>query len=161
MKPIFLSVLIAATAITHVIEGVPFVKQDTRYCGPASLASVLNYYGDTVDQRTIGKSTYSEKLKGALITDLENVARARGFKTRSAAGRLEDLRSAVCEGVPVIVLIDRGFWVVSRPHYLVVFGYDEGGFIAHDGYRDSQRYPYPEFEKQWTKAGSTYLLVYR
>jgi ABC-type bacteriocin/lantibiotic exporter with double-glycine peptidase domain len=161
LKSIFLSLLIAATALTHVIEGVPFVKQDTQYCGPASLASVLNYYGDTVDQKAIGKGTYSEKLKGALITDLENFARARGFKARSAAGRLEDIRSAVFEGVPVIVLIDRGFWVVSRPHYLVVFGYDEGGFIAHDGYQASQRYPYAEFQKTWTKAGSTYLLVYR
>jgi ABC-type bacteriocin/lantibiotic exporter with double-glycine peptidase domain len=161
LKSILLSFLIAVTALTHVIEGVPFVKQDTQYCGPASLASVLNYYGDSVDQKTIGKETYSEKLKGALITDLENFARARGFRTRSGTGQLEDLRSALSGGVPVIVLIDQGFWVVSRPHYLVVFGYDDEGFIAHDGYRASQRYPYPEFQKLWIKAGSTYLLVYR
>lgn len=137
------------------------MKQDTQHCGPASLASVLNYYGDTVDQKTIGKDTYCEKLKGALITDLENFARSRGFRTRSGTGTLEDLQSAVSDGVPVIVLIDQGFWVVSQPHYLVVFGYDDAGFMAHDGYRASQRYPYQEFRKIWTKAGSTYLLIYR
>jgi ABC-type bacteriocin/lantibiotic exporter with double-glycine peptidase domain len=161
LKSIFLTILVAATAVTHVIEGVPFVKQDSQYCGPASLASVLNYYGDSVDQKTIGKDIYCEKLKGALITDLENFARARGFKTRSGTGRLEDIRSALSDGIPVIVLVDQGFWVVSRLHYLVVFGYDDGDFIAHDGYQASQRYPCAEFQKLWTKAGSTYLLVYR
>lgn len=161
MKSILLLLVIAASAGTHVIEGVPFVKQDTQYCGPASLASVLNYYGDPVDQETIGRDTYSEKLKGTLITDLENFARARGFTTRSARGRLEDIRSEVSAGRPVIVLIDRGFSALSRLHYLVVFGFDDGGFIAHDGFRASQRYPYTDFEKQWTRAGSTYLLVYR
>jgi ABC-type bacteriocin/lantibiotic exporter with double-glycine peptidase domain len=161
LKSILLALFIAATAVTHVIEGVPFVKQDTKYCGPASLASILNYYGDPVDQQTIGKDTYCEKLKGALITDLENFARARGFRTRSGSGTLENIRSAVSGGTPVIVLVDQGFWVVSQPHYLVVFGCDDTGFIAHDGYQASQRYPYQEFQKIWTKAGSTYLLIYR
>jgi len=161
LKSLFLSILIAATAATHVIEGVPFVKQDTQYCGPASLSSILSYYGDPVDQQTIGKDTYCEKLKGALITDLENFARARGFRTRSVSGTLEDIQSAVSGGTPVIVLVDQGFWVVSQPHYLVVFGYDDTGFISHDGYQASQRFPYPEFRKIWTKAGSTYLLIYR
>ncbi len=161
MRVILLSILIAATAVTHVIEGVPFVKQDSQFCGPASLSSVLSYYGDPVDQRTIGKETYCEKLKGALITDLENFARNRGFKTRSGRGTLEDIRSAVSRGMPVIVLVDQGLWVVSQPHYLVVFGYDDAGFAAHDGYRASQRYPYGDFQKIWTKAGSTYLLIHR
>lgn len=161
MRFILLSILIAATAATHVIEGVPFVKQDSQYCGPASLSSVLSYYGDPVDQQAIGRDTYCEKLKGALITDLENFARNRGFKTRSERGTLEDIRSAVSKGMPVIVLVDQGFWVVSQPHYLVVFGYDDAGFTAHDGYQASQRYPYPDFQKIWTKAGSTYLLIHR
>ncbi|HOD35404.1 MAG TPA: C39 family peptidase [Syntrophales bacterium] len=161
MRSLLLFILIASTAATHIIEGVPFVKQDSQYCGPASLSSILSFYGDTVDQKTIGQDTYCEKFKGALITDLENFARKRGFKTRSGRGTLEDIRSAVSGGTPVIVLVDRGFWMVSRTHYLVIFGYDDGGFIAHNGYRASQRFPYPEFQKLWTKAGSTYLLVYR
>jgi len=146
---------------SHLIPGVPFVMQDSQYCGPASLSSVLSHYGDPLDQKTIGKAVYSPKLQGALITDLENYARGRGFETKLGRGRPADIKDFVSAGRPVIVLVDLGFWVVSKPHYLVVYGYDEKGFLAHNGFEAAQLYPYGEFEEIWEKAGNSYLLVYR
>ncbi len=61
---------------------------------------------------------------------------------------------------PVIVLVDRGFWVLSRTHCRV-FGYDDEGFVAHDGFTASKRYRYAEFRDIWGKMGNAYLLVYR
>jgi ABC-type bacteriocin/lantibiotic exporter with double-glycine peptidase domain len=137
------------------------VKQESHFCGPASLASVLAFYGLALDQGIIAKSVYTEKLDGALITDLQNYAQAEGFQTRLDQGSMDDLKNYVTEKKPVIVLVDLGFWVFSKPHYLVVTGYNDRGFFAHTGYEASRPFPYAEFEKIWKKKGSVYLLVWR
>jgi predicted double-glycine peptidase len=121
----------------------------------------MTFHGVPEDQKTIGAAVYSEKLQGALITDLERYARQKGFETKSGRGTAEELKAEIERKRPVIVLVDLGFWVVSKPHYLVVFGYDDGGFTAHDGYTPGNRYPYDRFEAIWGKMGNAYLLVYR
>ena len=151
----------ASNALALEIEGVPFIRQDTRFCGPASLASVMTYYGVPTDQKTVAASVYSDKLQGALITDLERFAREAGFETKSGRGTPEGLKTEIDRGQPVIVLVDLGFWVVSKPHYLVVYGYDGEGFTAHDGYTPGNRFPYARFAGIWEKMGNVYLLVHR
>ncbi|HVN71054.1 MAG TPA: C39 family peptidase [Desulfomonilia bacterium] len=158
---ILLLALISAEPGSFAIDNVPFVKQESNFCGPASLASVFAHYGFPMDQGSIAKVVYTEKLKGALITDLENLARANAFQTRLGQGSDEDIKTFLKEHRPVIVLVDLGFWLFSRPHYLVVTGYNEKGFIAHTGYEASRIFPYAEFEKIWAKKGSVYLLVWR
>lgn len=163
MKVSFFLVIFAlgANALTFQIEGVPFVKQDREKCGPASLASVFSYYGVSIPPDIISHSTYNPKLKGALITDLENFARRNSFQTESGQGTLEKLKEFIHQERPVIVLIDLGFWITSRPHYLVLIGYNEEGFIAHNGETPSELYRYSDFRKMWEKIGNTYLLVYK
>ncbi len=156
-----LLLLLASNALALEIEGVPFVKQDSQFCGPASLASVMTFHGTPMDQRTVGAAVHSEKLQGALITDLERFAREAGFETKSGRGTPEGLKTEIDRGRPVIVLVDLGLWVVSRPHYLVVFGYDGDGFIAHDGTTPGNRYPYARFAEIWERMGNVYLLLYR
>ncbi|NPV04618.1 MAG: peptidase C39 [Syntrophaceae bacterium] len=162
MKRIALLLLLTASnALALEIEGVPFVKQDSQFCGPAALASVMTYHGVQTDQKTVGAAVHSEKLQGALITDLERFAREAGLEAKSGRGTPEGLKAAIDRGRPVIVLVDLGLWVVSRPHYLVVFGYDGEGFIAHDGATPGNRYPYARFAEIWGKMGNAYLLVHK
>jgi ABC-type bacteriocin/lantibiotic exporter with double-glycine peptidase domain len=156
-----LLILLASNALAFEIEGVPFIKQDSQFCGPASLASVMTYYGAPMDQKIIGSRVYDEKLQGALITDLERYAREAGFETNSGRGTVEGLKADLDRRRPVIVLVDPGFWVLSRTHYLVVFGYDDEGFTAHDGFTVAKRYRYDQFREIWKKTGNAYLLVYR
>ncbi len=160
-KIIIFLLLLTSNALAFEIEGVPFIQQDSQFCGPAALASVMSYYGAPVDQKVIGSKVYSEKLQGALITDLERYARDAGFETSSGRGTVEGLKAEIGRRHPVIVLVDRGFWVLSRTHYLVVFGYDDDGFTAHDGFSASERYRYDQFRESWGKMGNAYLLVYR
>jgi len=154
-------IALSANAPAFQIEGVPFVKQDREQCGPASLSSVLSYYGVSIQPDVIRSSTYNAKLKGSLITDLENFARRSGFKTESGQGTVEQLKELIHQGKPVIVLVDLGPLIVSRSHYLVLFGYNQEGFIAHNGETPSQLYGYADFRKMWEKVGSVYLLVYK
>jgi len=158
---LFSLVLAFGAGPSYIIRDVPFVMQDSPYCGPASLSAVFAYYGDVLDQKTIGKAVYTPKLQGALITDLENYAKGKGFQTKSGLGSTADIKEFLSEGKPVIVLVDLGFWVISKPHYLVIYGYNEQGFLAHNGFEAAQLYPYGELEKIWERAGRSFLLVYR
>ncbi|RMH01216.1 MAG: peptidase C39, partial [Aquificota bacterium] len=91
---------------------VPFVKQRDQFCGPASLSSVFAYYGVNISQEDIASEVYDPRLKGALITDLENYAKKRGFKTLLKEGSLQELKQAIDMGIPPIVLVDLGYlWV--------------------------------------------------
>ena len=157
---LLISLAIAAQSAGFKIEGVPFIAQAREQCGPAALSSVLSYYGLDVTPETIAKTTYNKKLKGSLITDLEIFARGLAFQTESGRGTIEDLRTFIREGKPVIALVDMGRWFVSQPHYLVLFGYSPEGLIAHDGEKASRLFGHPDFEKMWEKMGRTYLLVY-
>jgi len=143
------------------IEGVPFVRQQSARCGPASLSSVLSYYGAEIDPGAIASATYDERLGGSLITDLENFAKKRGFKTELGQGDIEKIKDLIDKKHPVIVLVDLGLWFVAKPHYLVLFGYSPEGFMVHDGLKASQLYEYGGFQEIWRKMGNAYLLVYR
>jgi ABC-type bacteriocin/lantibiotic exporter with double-glycine peptidase domain len=158
---ILVLLLLSSNALAFQIEGVPFVKQDREQCGPASLASVFSYYGFSIHPDLIRDSTYTPKLKGALITDLENFSRRYGFQTEAGQGSVEQLKELIHQKKPVIVLVDLGSWGTSKPHYLVLFGYNQEGFIAHNGETPSQLYEYADFRKRWEKTGSAYLLIYR
>jgi ABC-type bacteriocin/lantibiotic exporter with double-glycine peptidase domain len=103
-----ISLAIAAQTATFQLEGVPFVAQAREQCGPAALSSVLAYYGLEVTPETIAETTYNKKLKGSLITDLENFARGLAFQTKSGRGTVEELRTFIREGKPVIALVDLG-----------------------------------------------------
>jgi ABC-type bacteriocin/lantibiotic exporter with double-glycine peptidase domain len=158
---LLLIALISADPVSYEIAGVPFVKQESHFCGPASLASVFTYYGLPQDQGAIAKSVYTEKLGGALITDLQNYAQGKGLQTRLGQGTLDEIKNFLKENRPVIVLVDLGFWIFSQPHYLVITGFNGSGFIAHTGYQASKPFGYDEFEKIWKKKGCVYLLVWR
>ncbi len=160
MTALVLLAILCAEAAPITVEGVPFVRQETHLCGPAALACVLRYYGLDVDQRAIADAAYSDRLRGALITDLEDYARSRGFETRLGTGTMDDVKAALTKKIPVIVLVDRGFWVFSRPHYLVVTGWRGDGIVAHDGYSPNVFLPREEFERTWKKEGCAYLAVW-
>ena len=160
MRIVLAFLLIAGLAVGKVLD-VPFVKQRSKFCGPAALSSVFRYYGLEISQDEVGKKVYIPKLKGALISDLENFAKSKGFKTVSGQGDANKIKSFIDQGIPVIVLVDLGFWIISKPHYLVIVGYNEKGFIVHTGYEKNKLIPYKEFEKIWKKSGKVFLSVYR
>ena len=139
---------------------VPFEKQKNEFCGPASLSSVMKYYGQDVSQDEIAKSVYLKNLKGTLITDLENFANEKGLKTILKKSEIDEIKKYIDEKKPVIALLDYGFLFVSKPHYVVVIGYDDNGFILNDGYEEKKSINYGEFLNKWEKLGKIILVVY-
>jgi ABC-type bacteriocin/lantibiotic exporter with double-glycine peptidase domain len=144
-----------------VIKNVPFVKQKDKFCGPAAMASVLNFYGQDVSQDQIAKKVYSPDLKGALISDMENFAREMGYNASTVNGNENTLISLVDEGIPSIILVDLGIWVVSVPHYYVVYGYDKSNetFIINTGFTSNKEINFKDLDKEWEKMNRLMLIV--
>ncbi|MEQ9619401.1 MAG: C39 family peptidase [Deltaproteobacteria bacterium] len=144
-----------------VIEGVPFVKQKDNFCGPASMASVIQFYGDDVSQEEVSEEIYIPKLEGALISDMENYARDRGYKVKAVNGSIEGIKSAIDSGKPVIMLVDRGMWKVSVPHYYVAYGYSENGetVILHTGDEGGREMGFDKLDRQWEKMNRLMLVI--
>jgi len=74
---------------------------------------------------------------------------------------MEKIKRFINKGIPVIVLVDYGKWIFSKPHYITVVGYNKNNFIIHDGYEAFKEMQYRKFEKLWKNSGNVYLVVYR
>lgn len=154
--------LAAGGAKRAVIPDVPFVKQAANQCGPASLAMVMNYWGEAVSQADIAKDVYSPELKGTLSLDIVGAAGQRGFEARMYNGGLLDLREKIAEGFPLIVSYreKRG---KTRVHYMVVFGFDDRRreVYAHSDQRENLALGYGQFLRHWNWADNLTFLVAR
>lgn len=144
-----------------IIKHVPFVRQKDKFCGPAAMASVMNFYGQNVSQDQIAKEVYSPELKGALISDMENFARGMGYNASTTNGDENTLISLVDEGIPSIILVDLGIWVVSVPHYYVVYGYNKSNetFIINTGFTRNKEIKFKDLDKEWEKMNRLMLIV--
>ena len=152
------------------IEGVPLYQQiDAKGCGAVSLQMVFEYYGPFIDQREIynaarsGGTTLPDMARAAQFSYLSTTMGDRfpdaevtgytgrdigyaGFFYASTEPWLDELKSIVAQGYPVIVLVE---WMPDfdgGDHYRVVIGYDddEGVLLMRDGwvreFKDDQEY---------------------
>ncbi len=145
----------------HYIGNVPFYRQEESSCGPAALASVASFWGQRVNLDQIKASVYVAELRGTLPMDMERFMREAGLKTTSSAGTLDELKARIRENVPVICLLDLGFGIYRRPHYVTVIGFDDVKrvIIAHDGLTANKVIGYEKFSKAWGRAGDWMLIA--
>ena len=145
----------------HYIRGVPFYRQGNSTCGPAALAGVMAFWGKPVARTRIEAAVYLPELQGTLPMDLEAFARKAGFDTNSLSGTLVELRNEIRRNVPVICLLDLGFWVYRKPHYVTVIGFDDERktVIMHDGLKRNSVMDYETFGKAWERAGRWMIVL--
>ena len=145
----------------YLIETVPFIPQRDYYCGPASLAMVLRYWGAAADQDAIAGELFIKSIKGTLNFDLEFYARRQGFEARSFRGSLEDVKTHLRQNRPLIVFQDLGLGPSEVPHFAVLIGYNEvrGEMIAHSGTTEYKVISYQEFLRTWDRRQRWILLI--
>jgi ABC-type bacteriocin/lantibiotic exporter with double-glycine peptidase domain len=150
---------LARPSQTVLIKDVPFFPQLDYQCGPASLAGVLNYYGDTVTPDEIAEAIYRQKIRGTVSLDMVLYARQRGFDSKWYEGNTDDIVRAVDSGSPLVVMIDLGFSLARAYHYMVVTGYSSQGVIANTGITSQKLICWERFISQWEKTHNWTLLV--
>lgn len=145
--------------VSHIIENVPFYPHQRYQCGPASLAGVLNYWGVSVSPRDIAAEIYSEAAGGTLNVDMILYAQGKGLKASQYQGTLEDIKRNIEQGYPIIVLVDQGFWVYQKDHFMVVVGYNENGIVVNSGSEPLKFIPLKDFLRSWERTGFWTLLI--
>ena len=113
------------------VLNVPYKRQDPCQCGPAALYMVLRYWGDKVTYEEIVDAIWLRDMCLTLASDMVRYARKRGFYVVGRLSTIEDLKTYIDQGLPVIVL-QKVSASNPRGHFRVVIGYDDKGFIVHD-----------------------------
>jgi ABC-type bacteriocin/lantibiotic exporter with double-glycine peptidase domain len=142
-----------------VIAGVPFYPQEDYQCGPASLAGVLNYLGLETAPDKIAQDIFSKSAGGTLTIDMVLYAQEKGFSAMDYSGSIKDLRDNINAGSPVIVMVDNGFWVWQKNHFMVVVGYNDNGIVANSGGNERQFIANDRFLHIWGRTGFWSLLI--
>jgi len=161
-----LPILLTAAPIVfpgqHLIDGVPYLRQERFFCGPACLGMVFGYWGVIIPQERLAAELYRKKLSGSLNLDLLVSARRHGFAAAMHRGSLELLKSYLNRNVPVIALV-RVSSEPERYHYLVVFGYSDQTrtLTVHSGKIRAGEIGYSEFDRDWQAADRWMLTVER
>lgn len=142
---------------------VPYYEQSDFQCGPASLASVLNYWNSKrgeieIPFQDIIDSIYSPHARGVLGIDLEIYAQQKGFITIQKKGTVEELRGLIDKGIPPVILLRYGFYVYQLDHFLVVKGYNEKGIIVNSRKPD-EFISYEELDRIWKRTGYWMLVI--
>jgi len=106
------------------LAAVPFHPQDEYQCGPAALATTLEYAGVATTPDALVPLVYLPARKGSLQAEILAASRRHGLTAYILAPRLGDLLEEVASGTPVIVLQNLGFDFAPVWHYAVVVGYD-------------------------------------
>ncbi|MGI9321196.1 MAG: PA2778 family cysteine peptidase, partial [Thiogranum sp.] len=103
---------------------IPFFPQDAYQCGPASLATVLNFQGVAVSPPQLQALVYLPERKGSLQAEMLAAAAHYGRLGVRIPPSMDSLLLELSSGNPVIVLQNLGFGALPFWHYAVVVGYD-------------------------------------
>jgi ABC-type bacteriocin/lantibiotic exporter with double-glycine peptidase domain len=143
------------------VLNVPFFPGVGQRCGPASLASVMNYWRVPVTVNEIARDVFNADLRGTLPFDLAHFPQKRGLLATSYFGSPEDLRDHLRQGHPLITFLNLGNSLFPVGHFVVVIGYTEDGkwLIAHSAGERGKRIPYERFVAAWAKMDYWTLLI--
>jgi ABC-type bacteriocin/lantibiotic exporter with double-glycine peptidase domain len=143
----------------QIIENVPFYSQETFQCGPASLSAVFNYWGTKITPEEIARAIYSASARGTLTLDMVLYAEKKGFAARQYKGDLTDIKKNIDSGYPMVVLVDYGFSIYEKSHFMVVLGYNDKGLFVHSGKEKEKFISLKEFLGTWEKTAFWTLLI--
>lgn len=138
----------------HIIENVQFFPQKKYQCGPAALATMLNFLSINVSPDDLRQQVYVPQLKGSLQIEMIAAARAKGLLVYPLEAEINVLLQELAQGHPVLVLQNLAVKLLPRWHYAVVIGYDLDAreLVLHSGTRSYYRIPMATFERTWQRA---------
>jgi tetratricopeptide (TPR) repeat protein len=139
----------------------PFFPQETHQCGPAALATLLNYRGIEVSPQQLTPQVYLPQREGSLQVELTAGARRYAQLAYPLAPRLEDLLTEVAAGNPVLVLQNLAFGWLPLWHYAVVIGYDlpRNEVILRSGTHERRISKLSAFQNTWGRAERWALVI--
>lgn len=143
------------------LTAVPFHPQEAYQCGPAALATVLGASGLALAPEALVPEVYLPVRQGSLLPELVAASRRHGRVAYRLDPELAALRTALADGMPVLVLQNLGLSWLPRWHFAVVVGEDRDRqeLILRSGRQARQRLSVAVFDRTWARSGRAALVV--
>ncbi len=142
------------------VAGVPLIQQEAFYCGPTSIAMVMQWSGHDVTQDDIASLAFSPGAGGTYLADMIGSARRKG-QLAVEINNFDALLTEINAGHPVIVFQNLGLGIAPVWHYGVVTGYDlqRDEVYLNSGQLDQMVMPFALFERTWRRGDFWGLVV--
>ncbi|HEX4855521.1 MAG TPA: PA2778 family cysteine peptidase [Limnobacter sp.] len=136
------------------LTSVPFFAQQEFFCGPSTLAMVLNHQGESTTPSKLAELVYLPGRQGSLQLEMLAAPRRLGYLSYQIEPGLGALFEALNVGSPVVVLLNLSLPVAPQWHYAVVVGYDAAGdnMILRSGPKERELIPVATFLKLWERS---------
>lgn len=142
------------------VVGVPLIQQEDFYCGPASIAMVMQWAGSDVSQQNVAALAFSPGAEGTYLADMIGSSRRLGQLAVEITD-FDQLLSEITAGHPVVVFQNLGLAILPVWHYGVVTGYDfaKDEVYLNSGQLNQMVMPFAVFERTWARGDYWGLVV--
>ncbi|HEY9202221.1 MAG TPA: PA2778 family cysteine peptidase [Gammaproteobacteria bacterium] len=143
------------------LKQAPFNPQSKYQCGPAALATVLQFHEYKISPEQLVNEVYIPQRKGSLQIEIGASARRHQMLPYVLNPELEDLLAEIAAGHPVLVFQNLGFAWYPQWHYAVAIGYDlqQQHLILRSGTEKRWITPFKVFERTWQRADHWALVI--
>lgn len=143
------------------LDSVPFFPQTQYQCGPAALATVMQYRGINILPETLTDQVYLPEKKGSLQIEMIAATRKQGLMPYLLTPQLKDLLTEVAAGNPVLVMQNLGYNWKPFWHYAVVIGFDIDTkiLILRSGETKRWQTTLKTFERTWARSQHWALII--
>lgn len=137
------------------LTSVPFNPQERYQCGPAALATLLQWRGVEISADELVPEVFVPGREGSLQLEMVAAARRHDRVPLILPPDVTALLTEVKAGNPVLVLQNLGLSWYPRWHYAVVVGFDMEGnqLVLRSGTEQRHIVSLTLFERTWRRGG--------
>jgi tetratricopeptide (TPR) repeat protein len=143
------------------LADVGFFPQEAYQCGPAALATVLEFSQQQVTADELVSQVYIPARQGSLQIEMLATARRYNRLPYVLPASLDSMLHEVAAGLPVLVMQNLGLSRWPQWHYAVVVGFDltDGTLTLRSGTRRDYVMPMAVFERTWARAAHWAVVI--
>lgn len=136
------------------LNAVPFYPQTEHQCGPAALATVLQYVGVDTSPEALTPQVFLPGREGSLAIEMLAATRRHDRVAYRIPPRLDAALAEVAAGRPVLILQNRSLPISPLWHYAVLVGYDlqRRQAVLRSGITQREVMPLDTFEHTWARG---------
>ncbi len=136
------------------IPALTLFPDESNQCGPAALASLLSFYGQSFEFEQLSKQLVIPAKGGSIRTDMRAQSRQHGLTPYIIPPKIEHLFDEIAAGNPVIVMQNLSLSGIPQWHYAVVRGYDLNSqtITLQSGGQANYTIPISLFRRTWARA---------